>query len=482
MRLDPLTATITFVAVWLAISALSAAVWWTRRRYPGFGRLAMAGPGILLAMLLLGLRGTAPDWLTVLCGNGVFLLASALYLEGTRAFRNLPPRRWSIYTVVLVTIAAVGVFTYVIPSLNGRAASMSASVAVLFLLTAIALLREIPSGQALSLRLTGGVFALAAATLTARATYFILGPSLNESQVLSGVSGAFSIAIAAEMALLPLGFMLAVHERMMSDVTDASERVAKAALEISQHREAEAVLRDSERRHLLTSQALSTLSGKLMEAQEQERATIARELHDDLAQRVATLAMQLYDVEHALAPGTSARVRVRQIHDQTNDLAREILVIAHRLHSVKLELLGLPTAAAVLCRELAERHHVDVNFTTEGLPEKLSEDIAFCLFRVLEEALNNALKHAAVPCVTVALRGTQTAIQLDVIDRGVGFDTDSVGQRRRLGLIGMKERLNLVHGDIQIESRPGAGTIVRVRVPLAYRDEDTSYPALASPV
>jgi signal transduction histidine kinase len=82
----------------------------------------------------------------------------------------------------------------------------------------------------------------------------------------------------------------------------------------------------------------------------------------------------------------------------------------------------------------------------------------------------------------VALRGTQTAIQLDVIDRGVGFDTDSVGQRRRLGLISMKERLNLVHGDIQIESRPGAGTIVRVRVPLAYRDEDTSYPALASPV
>jgi len=482
MRLDPLTATITFVAVWLAISALSAAVWWTRRRYPGFGRLAMAGPGILLAMLLLGLRGSAPDWLTVLCGIGVFLLASALYLEGTRAFRNLPPRRWSIYTVVLVTITAVGVFTYVIPSLNGRAASMSASVAVLFLLTAIALLREIPSGQALSLRLTGGVFALAAATLTARATYFILGPSLNESQVLSGVSGAFSIAIAAEMALLPLGFMLAVHERMMSDVTDASERVAKAALEISQHREAEAVLRDSERRHLLTSQALSTLSGKLMEAQEQERATIARELHDDLAQRVATLAMQLYDVEHALAPGTSARVRVRQIHDQTNDLAREILVIAHRLHSVKLELLGLPTAAGILCRELAERHHVEVNFTTQGLPEKLSEDIAFCLFRVLEEALNNALKHAAVPCVTVALRGTQTAIQLDVIDRGVGFDTDSVGQRRRLGLIGMKERLNLVHGDIQIESRPGAGTIVRVRVPLAYRDEDTSYPALASPV
>jgi len=480
MRLDARSATITLVAVWLAFSALSVAVWWTRRRYQGFGRFAMAGPGTLLAMLLLGLRGTAPDWLTALCGNGVFLLASVLYLEGARAFRDLPPRRWSVYAGVFVTIGAVAVFTYVFPSTNGRAASMSASLAVLFLLTAIALLREIPPCQVLGLRLIGGVFALGAATHAARAAYFVLGPSLNDSQVLSGVSGAFSITIAAEMSLFPLGFMLAVHERMMSDMTDASERMSKAAADISQHKEAEAVLRDSERRYMRTSETLSTLSGKLMEAQEQERARIARELHDDLAQRVAALVMQLHDVEQALAPGTSARVRVRQVHDHTNDLAREIHVIAHRLHSANLELLGLPAAAASLCRELAARHHVDVNFSTEGLSEKLSQDIAFCLFRVMQEALSNALKHAGAPRVTVVLRGTQTAIHLDVIDQGVGFDAEAVGQRRGLGLISMKERLNLVHGEIHVESRPGAGTIVRVRVPLGYRDEDTSHLALAS--
>src|SRR6516165_1188216 len=133
MPLDPRTATITLVSAWLAFSALSIAVWWTRRRYRGFGRFAMAGPGTFLGMVLLGLRGTAPDWLTSLVANGVFLLASVLYLEGSRAFRDLSPRRWYVNGVTFVTIGAVAVFTYVVPSTNGRAASMSACLAVLFL-------------------------------------------------------------------------------------------------------------------------------------------------------------------------------------------------------------------------------------------------------------------------------------------------------------------------------------------------------------
>jgi signal transduction histidine kinase len=478
MRLNPGTAIITLGSLWLAFSALSVAVWWTRRTYQGFGRFAMAGPGTLIATLLLGLRGTAPDWLTVLCANGVFMLASVLYLEGARTFRDLRPRSWSVYAGALVTIGAVAVFTYIVPSTNGRAASMSAFLAVLFLLTAIALLRGIPPGQMLGLGLIGGVFALGGATHIARAAYFVLGPSLNDSEVLSGVSGAFAIAIAAEMSLFPLGFMLAVHERMMSDLTDASERVAKAAAEISLHIKAEAVLRDSERQHMLTTKALSALSGKLMQAHEQERARIAGELHDDLAQRVAALVLHLHDVEQALPRGTSAHVRVRQLHDQTNELAHEIEVVAQRLQSAKLRLLGLPTAADSLCRELAARNHATINFSTESLPEHLSPDIAICLFRVLQEALSNALKYAGVPHVTVVLRGTQTAVHLDVIDRGVGFDPETVGQNGGgLGLISMKERLNLVQGEIHFESWPGAGTTVRARVPLGYRDESLSHPS-----
>jgi signal transduction histidine kinase len=122
---------------------------------------------------------------------------------------------------------------------------------------------------------------------------------------------------------------------------------------------------------------------------------------------------------------------------------------------------------------------VAIDFSAEGLPDNLSKDIALCLFRVLQEALSNALKHAGVPHVTVVLRGTQTAVHLDVIDRGVGFDPKRMGLPQGLGLISMKERLHLVHGEIHVESRPGVGTTVRVRVPLAYRVQDTSHPALA---
>ncbi len=131
----------------------------------------------------------------------------------------------------------------------------------------------------------------------------------------------------------------------------------------------------------------------------------------------------------------------------------------------------MSSAAASLCRELSARHHVSIDFSTDRLPKNLSADIALCLFRVLQEALSNALKHAGVPQVTVALRGSLKEIHLDVIDRGVGFDLEAMSQRRGLGLISMKERLNLVDGEICIASRPGAGTMIRVRVPVAYREE-----------
>jgi len=206
MRLDPRTAAITLAIVWLAVSALSAMVWWTRRRYGGFGHFAIAGPAIVLALLFLSLRHVAPDWVSVLAANAVLALASVLYLEGARAFRGRPARQWSVYAGGLVTIGDV--------------------------------------------------------------------------------------------------------------------------------------------------------------------------------------------------------------------------------------------------------------------PKNLSKDVGLCLFRVLQEALNNAVKHAGVQHVTVALREMSSVIYLTVEDRGVGFDPDATPQNQCLGIISMTERLNLVAGQIRIESRPGAGTTVHVRVPL----------------
>jgi signal transduction histidine kinase len=225
--------------------------------------------------------------------------------------------------------------------------------------------------------------------------------------------------------------------------------------------------------HTLAREALSTLSGRLMEAQEKERSRIARELHDDLAQRAATLALELSEVGQVLPRETIEHMRLQELCDQTTLLARDIQGVAQSLHSAKLEILGLAPAAASLCRDLSARHHVEIAFSAEGLPENLSKDVALCLFRVLQEALSNALKHAGAPRVTVALRGTHADIHMEVVDRGVGFDPETMSHGCGLGLISMKERLNLVEGEIHIESRPGAGTTVRVRVPLGFAEQDT---------
>jgi signal transduction histidine kinase len=210
--------------------------------------------------------------------------------------------------------------------------------------------------------------------------------------------------------------------------------------------------------------ALSSLSRRLMEVQETERAWIARELHDDLAQRAIGLAIQLHNLVQVLPGETPERLGFQQTSRHATDLSRDIQRIAYHLHSAKLEHLGLASATQSLCEELSRQHNVRIDFMQENVPQ-ISADVALCLFRVGQEAVTNAIKHAGVLDLSVALRSTQADIELQVIDRGVGFDPASAG-RSGLGLISMKERLNLVGGQIHIESRRGVGTTVRARVPL----------------
>jgi PAS domain S-box-containing protein len=587
MKLDPRTAAVTLAIVWLAVSALSVAAWWTRRRYDGFGRFTAAGPGFALALLLLSLRHAAPDWVSVLCANGLLLWASVLYLEGARAFRGLPPHRWSVSAGGLATMIVVAFFTYGVPSLNGRAAALSTYLAIVSQLSAVTLLRAVPPGR-LGLRVTGLSFACCAATHVARAAYFAFGPRFDDLAALNGVAAAFFVVIVSEMSVFPVGLMLAAHERMTEDLKEATERAQKADAEVAQRRQAEAVLRESERQFRAMSDAspvmiwvtgldglctyvnhawleftgrpidaelgngwaegvhpddrarcfetylqafdrrepfrmeyrvrrhdgayrwiidsgapafdaggvfigyvgsaldvsdlrraretLSALSGKLMAAQEQERDWIARELHDDLAQRAAALTLQLHNIARDLPQRRRERLELQQTIDVAADLATRIQLVSHQLHSSKLEHLGLATAAAALCRSLSERHGMEIELSHDDVPRNLSKEVALCLFRVLQEALNNAVKHARAHEVAVALRATPSEIQLSVTDRGVGFDP--VATHHGLGIISMTERLNLVAGQIRIDSFPGAGTTVHVRVPLHLERQADPLPVL----
>jgi PAS domain S-box-containing protein len=224
----------------------------------------------------------------------------------------------------------------------------------------------------------------------------------------------------------------------------------------------------------LAAEALSNVSRRLIEAQEQERLRIARELHDDINQRIAMLSIEFDRMEESEQPsGPEHRSRVKELQKRLLELGVEVQAISHRLHSSKLEYLGLVVACRSFCREVAERQKVTVDFTATDVPHEVPKEVSLCLFRVLQESLNNAIKYSGVQHFEVQLHGVSDEIQLMVRDNGEGFDVETAMSGQGLGLISMRERANLVNGTMSITSKPGDGTEISVRVPLV-SPENTS--------
>jgi PAS domain S-box-containing protein len=218
----------------------------------------------------------------------------------------------------------------------------------------------------------------------------------------------------------------------------------------------------------LAEEALSNVGGRLIQAHEEERSRIARDLHDDIGQRLALLTNNLALMEQH-PPGSVAEIRKRtQGHLQRlREIAVDVQAMSHRLHSSKLRYLGIVAAAKSFCQELSEQREVEIDFTHVDAPPAVPEDISLCLFRVLQEALQNAVKHSGVSHIEVEIRGASDVIHLTVRDEGVGFDPEAVVTNRGLGLVSMQERVNLVKGTISITSRPQSGTEINVHVPLS---------------
>jgi PAS domain S-box-containing protein len=218
----------------------------------------------------------------------------------------------------------------------------------------------------------------------------------------------------------------------------------------------------------LAEDALSTVSRRLIEAHEEERTWLARELHDDVNQRLAILAVTLDVVKRDLpAAATGARQSIGQVNQQVKDLGIDVQALSHRLHSSKLEYLGLVAAAGAFCKEFSERQEVQIEFQSEAVPKALPTETSLCLFRVLQEALQNAAKHSGSRHFHVSLTGTSDEIHLTVRDSGVGFDVEEAMRGRGLGIASMRERLKLVDGELSIDSQTQKGTEVHASVPLS---------------
>jgi signal transduction histidine kinase/ABC-type uncharacterized transport system substrate-binding protein len=218
----------------------------------------------------------------------------------------------------------------------------------------------------------------------------------------------------------------------------------------------------------LAEQALADVSRRLIQAQEQERMRIARELHDDINQQISILAVDLNRLGQQPPESTA---RLKSIFDEValrlSDIIGEVQAISHRLHSSKLEYVGLLAACKGFCKEAAERQSVNIEFRADGVPSGVPQDVSLTIFRVLQESLQNAIKHSGAQHFAVQLRGLCGDLQLTVQDDGIGFDVVRATSNHGIGLISMRERVNLVKGAISITSQPGAGTEVNIRVPMS---------------
>jgi signal transduction histidine kinase len=210
-----------------------------------------------------------------------------------------------------------------------------------------------------------------------------------------------------------------------------------------------------------TQDSLRRISGSLIEAQEQERHRIGRELHDDITQRLAMLALELDQMQNS---PFEVRSRLKELRNQTNEISNDVQALSHELHSSKLRYLGLVAGIKSWCQESSARQKIEIDCRTD-VSSAVPLEIGFPLFRVLQEAVHNAVKYSGVGRVEVQVREVPGAIHLIVRDLGRGFDVKAAMHGEGLGLTSMRERIRLVNGTIAIESKPMGGTKIFVRVP-----------------
>jgi signal transduction histidine kinase len=209
------------------------------------------------------------------------------------------------------------------------------------------------------------------------------------------------------------------------------------------------------------------LAGKLLNTQENERRRLARELHDDLSQRLAVLAISASRTESLLKPlSMDAADKLREMRRQLVKISEDVHAISRQLHPSILEDLGLADAVRSECSAFYRREGIRVDLRSAGIPENLPRAVAFCCFRIIQEGLRNIAKHARTDRAAIDLSGETGRIRLNIADQGRGFDLKNAGKKPGLGLVSMQERVRMIGGELEIITSPGHGTRIRVSAPI----------------
>lgn len=211
-----------------------------------------------------------------------------------------------------------------------------------------------------------------------------------------------------------------------------------------------------------------TFADNLLAAHEEERAWVAREVHDDALQRVAMLVHELEEWPNPAAPTNGTSERVAALREEIEDLGVMLRRVAHRMHPALIDHAGLVPALQALAVDVSRASGVRVDVTDEsranGAPPPSTEH-ALLIYRIAQEALRNVVKHAGVSQCNMYIAVSPASIELRIEDKGKGFVADDSARGKGLGLISMAERARLADGRLEVVSRPGTGTAIRAFIP-----------------
>ncbi|MCA1593875.1 MAG: sensor histidine kinase [Acidobacteria bacterium] len=412
-----------------------------------------------------------------------FLLATALLFLGARnesAVRLAQMLALSTATVAL--LALVG-YIYRVTLLYGISAytGMALHTALTFMVLSFGVLWARPERGLMSVITSDTAGGLMARHLfpTAVLTPILLGVVIVIGARRGLYDTTFGMSLCVMASIIVLSALVWRNAKMLYCVHAGLEgKIEERTAELSQLNEQ---LQVEILEHQRAEASRVQLLRRLVTAQEEERRRISRELHDHMAQHLSALMLRLKTLNTATPIDPTARHNLQQIQELTDQLVQEVHHMAWELRPAALDDLGLRTALANYAEKWAERSGVAVDFHSSGLDtERLSPEVETSIYRIVQEALTNVLKHAGARRVSVILERRREQVLVIIEDDGRGFEMEAVMNEKEgegsLGLLGMHERVALVGGTLNVESRPGAGTTLVVRIPVSSSPEKEVFP------